>query len=644
LTAEECRTSLNAVLKSKMFRSSASQRQFLRYVGECHFRGETGSIKEYRIGVDALQRGEDFDPRLDSVVRVMARKIRAALERYYATEGASDRVRVELPKGAYQLLFYQWQHPEQALAFAPSPDESGAQVFQPPPLATPTVPQTTLANPSHRLEKSRTHWLAFSGAMLVLLGMGIVYLLPGYSDVAAASLIPSVAVLPFSSFGEAKEDQYLAAGMTDEIIASLERTPGVRVAGRGSSARFNGDHRDLREVGEKLRVHTLVEGVVRKTGDRAHVTVHLVNVANGYELWSASYDRRITELPAATREITLSIGNAVGAPLLKSAAGKPSVSGSNPRLNTPAYQDYLAGRHFWGQLTAASMQTAIRYFEQAIAKDSSFAPAHAALANCYALLPQLTDGRTSEMNSRVREAARRALELDSTLGEAHVALAMAAAYESNWAEAGREYNVGLTLNPGDPVAHLWFGGMLALTGRIDEALVQRRLAAELDPLSAYAQEALARAYYHARRYDEAIAQFQHVLTLDPRFGLAHHNLARVYARLGRWNEALAELNKGSGYMGPSPRRRASLAVAYARLGRHQEADRILTEFLDAAERGPFPAIALAEVYIGLGENERALDWLEKAVDQRDIFINADPLYDPVRNHPRFSKLLRRIAL
>jgi TolB-like protein/Tfp pilus assembly protein PilF len=621
--ADERRKALEAILESKTFRASDGQRAFLRYVGERAIAGSTDLIKEYSIGVEVFERGESFDPRLDPIVRVMARKLRAGLARYYAVEGKLDPVVVELPKGSYVPLFLK----RSALdAVVPLASVSAG---------VPLPHAIELARP-------RIRWVvAAAGSAMAVLTAAVLYLFQANSQGANSTLLATVAVLPLVTTTDDQEESYLADGLTEELIDSLDRIPGLRVAGRASAFRFKGQPHKLREVGEKLKVHTLLEGMIRKSAGRVHLAVQLVNAVNGYKLWAETYDRAANELPAIEREVVQSVINALGVPLGDEARYPVQVAAS-PKAE--AYQDYLTGRHFWSQLSVESLESAIRYFERAIAKDPSYASAYAGLADCYAMIPQLTDARTPEMSARIRSAASRALRLDSTLGEAHIALAMASAYEYDWPAAEQEYRIGLALNPGNPVAHLWFGGYLTLLGRVDEALVQRSMAAELDPLSLYAQEALARTYYHARRYDDAIRQYKLVLGMESNFGLVHQGLGRVYLQKGMFQEAIVELLTASRLLGSTPRSKAVLAYAYARSGRQAEARQILNEFLEASRRGKFPAVVIAEVYLGLGEQDLALQWLERVVDQKDLFSRADPLYDPIRSNPRFTGLLRRINL
>jgi TolB-like protein/Tfp pilus assembly protein PilF len=672
----ECRTALEAVLGSKALRTSESQKAFLRYASERTIEGSSDQIKEYSIGVEVFGRGAEFDPRLDPIVRVMARKIRAGLERYYAAEGANDPVRVTLPKGSYVPAF-SLRSPASIPAIQAEPEsvapstnpvevqnngreastsitESGVNhapstgfepiVVTPSELPSITQPDEKLPvvlPPPAPLAPSPKRWLSF--ASLLMLGFAVAGV--GFFQVGSRGAAPafqlSVGVLPLTPLTDNSGDDQLADSMTQGLIESLGQVSGLQVAASSSSFQFKGKTPpNLRDAGAKLRAHTLLEGTVQRNGDRIRLMVELVNAVNGYKLWTERYDRPLQELPALEREVSRSIASAIGVPGNEDS----QAGGSSVPADADAYQDYLAARRLWSQLSMPSVRAAIRLFERAIAKDPSLAQAYAGLAMCYAVTPQLTDARTPEMNARIRQIAGKALRLDSALGEAHIAMGIAAGYEHDWAEAEHEYRVGLALNPGNPVGHLWFGGYLSMVGRIDEALMQRRMAAQLDPLSPYALEALARTYFHARQYDEARRHYQRALEIQPQFGLVHQGLGRVYLQLGMYREGIDELLLSNRLLGGSPRRRSFLAYAYAISGRRAEARQILNEFLASSRRGPFPAVVIADVYMGLGEREEALRWLEKVVEQKDIFTKSDPLYDPIRRDPRFTNLLKRLNL
>jgi len=310
-----------------------------------------------------------------------------------------------------------------------------------------------------------------------------------------------------------------------------------------------------------------------------------------------------------------------------------------------SYRDYRRGRHFLVRFTADGVDTAVSYFEKAIHEDPSFAGAYAGLADSYLMRPQITGAPSREAISKARIAALRALELDPTLGDAHFDLAVCAEYEFDWANAEAEFRKGLELTPNNAVGHLWYAKYLAIQGRKSAVLTHRRIAAELDPVSAYALQSVAGYFSVMGRYDEAIEGFRDALSIEPRFGLSHQGLGLAYLLNGMHTEALAELKAATELM-HAPRTEALLGYAYAVAGQPAEAERILNTFLDRASREPFPALPIALVYIGLGDKDRAFEWLEKAIEQRDLDVTLqwDSPYQALRTDPRYLKLLRRMKL
>jgi hypothetical protein len=316
-----------------------------------------------------------------------------------------------------------------------------------------------------------------------------------------------------------------------------------------------------------------------------------------------------------------------------------------PSPNSSAYKNYQRGRHFFNQFTPEGLKTAIAYFERAVAEDPSFARAYSALSDSYVTAPQVLSAPPAEVISRAKGAANRALELDSLLGEAHFDLAVCAEFEFNWATAEREFKKGLALTPGSAVGHLWYAKFLALTGRKSEVLTHRRIAAELDPVSPYALQSVAGYFSVMGRYDQAIELFQSALTIEPRFGLSHQGLGVAYLLKGMHGEAIVELKAANELM-RGPKRLGLLGYAYGVAGERDEAYRILNDLLVQFRRGPFPALSIAQVYIGLGDKDRAFEWLEKAVDQRDLDVTLqwDSPYESLRADPRFVNLLRKMKL
>jgi len=635
ISAEAIRSELGKILGSRTFRSAQSQSRFLRFAVEQTIAGRGHTVKEYVIGAEVFGRGEAFDPRLDPIVRTEARKLRARLDKYYEAEAqdpAQDPVRIEFHKGSYVPTF------SRVVPSPPQPAISPATV----PWVTTSIPQTVL--PAAAPRRSRK-FIAVALAILILAGAGFYLFRSG----SPAHLPPtgnfSIAVIPFANLGDNHEDEFLSDGLTEELIDALQQVPGLQVVGRASSFGFKSKPIDVRQIGRELHVTTVLVGSVRRIGDRLRITVQLDSTANNYHLWSGSFDRDSKDARTIQWEIAESVTNVLGIGLARNEREMSRALSSSASPNPGAWQNYLKGLYVWHKLTVDSLQMATSFFQEAIAEDPSFARAYAALADCYVMAPQVATTPAIEVIAKIKSAASKALQLDSNLGEAHIDLAVAAEYEYDWDTAEKEFERGLKLSPSDSVGHLWYAKYLALVGRVNEVIVQRRIAVEVDPASPYAVQAIAGYLSATGRYDESIDQFQNALRLEPGFGLAHQGLGVAYVLKGMYPEAVAELQTASTLMA-GPRRMALLGWGYGVMGKTTEARRILSDFLDQDRRGPFPALAIAQVYIGLGDKDRAFHWLGKAVAQRDLdlLLQYDSPYAPLRSDPRFADLLRRMKL
>jgi tetratricopeptide (TPR) repeat protein len=415
------------------------------------------------------------------------------------------------------------------------------------------------------------------------------------------------------------------------------------VVARTSVFQFKGKNPDLREISRTLHARTVLVGSVLTSPNRLRVTVQLNSAANGYHLWSGSYDRDSTDSRVIPLEIASAVANVLGVALAHNDGQNLILASVSP--NPDAHEFYLKGLYFWNRLTPEGLSTAIQYFKQAIAEDPSFARAYSALADCYVMAPQVASTPPLDVVSEIQAAASKALELDPALGEAHFDLAVGAEYEFDWQAAEKEFKKGLELSPENVVGHLWYAKYLAIVGRTDEVLAQRQIAARLDPVSPYAVQAVAGYLSVSGRYPEAIAQFRSALALEPNFGLAHQGLGVTYALNGMCGEAIEELQLANKWMG-GPRRMALLGWAYGLCRQPGEARQVLRHFLEQSRHGRFPALAIAQVYIGLGEKDQAFEWLDKAIDQRDLDVTLqwDSPYATLRSDPRFTRLLRRMKL
>ena len=583
-----------------------------------------------------------FDPRLDSIVRTEARKLRTRLAKYYETEGRDQHLRIGFRKGSYVPFVYE------AADLGPEPAAEANQTSAIPLLETvaPDRPvEAVSSGPPTLVAKSRPIRTALAATALAALALSAVAAFFFYHSRSPASVLAandvSIAVLPLVNLGDRK-DEFLSDGLTEEIIDSLRRVPGLHVVARTSVFRFKGKSPDIREIGQTLHARTVLVGSVLASQNRLLVTVQLNGSANDYHLWSGSYDRDPANSRTIPQEIASAITNVLGVAL--APHGRDGIQ-TAVSPNPGAHEAYLKGLYFWNRLTPEGLSTAAQYFKQAIAEDPSFARAYSALADCYVMGPQVATTPPLEIVPEIKAAASKALELQPSLGEPHFDLAVAAEYEFDWQTAEKEFKKGLELSPENAVGHLWYAKFLAIVNRRDEVLAHRQIAARLDPVSPYAVQAVGGYLSVTGHYPEAIAQFRSALSLEPNFGLALQGLGVAYALDGKCENAVEELQLANKWMS-GPRRIALLGWVYGRCGQAKAARHILGDFLEQSRRGRFPALAIAQVYIGLGEKDRAFEWLDKAIDQKDLDVTLrwDSPYAGLRSDARFNLLLRRMKL
>jgi len=456
--------------------------------------------------------------------------------------------------------------------------------------------------------------------------------------------LESIAVLPFADMSPQKDQEYFSDGITEELLNVLAQVKGLRVPARTSSFAFKGTNADVREIGAKLDVETVLEGSVRTAGNRVRITAQLIEVDTGYHLWSESYDRDLSDIFAVQEEIARAIVDQLCGPRSGAALTVKTATGDRE-----AYDFFLKGRYAWNRRTEEGLRQAIHFFEQAVSEDPLYAEAYAGLADAYVLLGYFGHLPPHEVYPRAKAAALSALGMDDSLASARTALAAVLLwYDWDWEGARREFERALADRPTYATAHQWYGGgYLTTVGRLDEAVEELKHALRLDPLSLILPTGLGRVYYWARRYDEAIRRFRHVLELNPAFVVARTWLGATYLQLGRVEEALEELRAASGAAGKSPMIRMETGRAYARAGRAAEAREILAELAREAETGyvspDFPALLHAE----LGETDAAFEWLERAWRDRStalVTLRIEPAFDPLRSDPRFETLLHRVGL
>src|SRR5438067_5886693 len=453
----------------------------------------------------------------------------------------------------------------------------------------------------------------------------------------------SVAVLPFVNISADKNDEYLSDGMTEELINALAKVPGLRVPGRSSSFAFKGKNEDdiFRKVGEQLHVNAVLEGSVRKAGDKLRITAQLVNVADGFHLWSETYDGDMKDILAVQSDVAKRVVQALQVQL---GVDEARALVKKPTDNPEAHRLYLLGRYHFAKFTRAGWTNAIHYYEQALQIDPNFALAYCGLADTYGWAGgQLMPGR--EAWAKEMELAHKALALDPNLAEAHLAMGTALFSMLGSHASEKELDRAVELNPNLVLAYDQYGWTFSEMGRFDEAIAAEKKALELDPLSTFLNTDLAFFLYWARHYEDAITQIRKTLELDKNNGFAHSILGWCLIWKGSKAEAGAEFQTAM-TLDDLPWYKGSLGYACAVSGDRAKAEQVLRELENVAKQRYVSPANRASVYLGLGENEKAFDWLEKAYEDRDpIFwwINGDQLYDSVRHAPRFEALVQKVV-
>jgi TolB-like protein/Tfp pilus assembly protein PilF len=459
---------------------------------------------------------------------------------------------------------------------------------------------------------------------------------------AIAESSPSIAVLPFVNLSSDADNDYFCDGLAEELLNALSKIDELKVAARTSAFSFKGRNANVSEIADALNVSTVLEGSIRKSGNRIRITTQLINASDGYHLWSERYDREMKDIFDVQDEITVAVVEALKVKLL--GEEKAAVLKRHTR-NPEALELYLQGRFYFSRFTPDDFQKASQSFRQAIAIDPSYASAYAGLADAYTELSFFSFSPNETM-SKAREAANKALVLDDTLGEAHNSLAIIKMYfDWDYAGAEQEFKRAITLNPGSALIHQWYGWYLGLMAHFDESLKELKRAQELDPLSATINSGIGIVLHWSRQPDRAIEQFLKVLELHPNYSIAYSFLAEAYEQKRDFVSAIASIEKIE--QAPTdPLTLSTLGYVYAKSGDRHRALQIVNDFVKRSNQEYVPAVNIAQIYAGLGDNEQALAWLEKACDERAVwipFLNVDRKFDPLRSDPRFQELLKKVG-
>ena len=516
------------------------------------------------------------------------------------------------------------------------------------PLGNAALPQKLQqAKPASAAEKPAQRSSVGLIAALVVAGIlvaGGAYYFTSHRATTKGAAIPekSIAVLPFENLSRDPDNAYFADGVQDEILTRLAKIADLKVIARTSTEKYKSAPANLREIGEQLGVANVLEGSVQKAADQVRVNVQLINTATQAHLWADSFDRKLTDIFAVESDIATTVAETLQAQLTGS---EKSAIAKRPTANTEAYELYLKGRFFWNKRTGADLRKAIDYFNEALGKDPGYALAYGGLADSYGLLEVFGAASAADSYPQAKAAAKKALELDDTLAEAHTSLAnVLVGYDFDFEQSLKEYERAIRLNPNYATAHQWYGDVLGACGQFDRAIAEKKRAVELDPLSVIINDALGNIYFLARRYDEAVAQLRKTIEMEPRFYWAHVDLGIALQLKGQLSEAVSEYRKAVDF-NDDPYALALLGQAYARAGQREEAQKILARLSEEARSRYVSACSLALMYLALRDKERAIDEMERAYRERayDVpFIKVHPMLDDLRGHPRFEALVQKI--
>ena len=617
---DRVRAELEKVANSENFQRSPQLQRFLRFVVEETLSGRADRLKEYVIGTEVFGRPADYDPQLDSLVRVEAHRLRGALDQYYQHEDPCDGVRIELNKGSYIPVFRDVSVAE-GLAAKAEPPRKGR----------------------------RWAWLAIAAVVFVLSAVAWHY----RGSHASHSILPkepTIAILPFDNLSSEPGTEYFCFGLVDEVTTELAKGGRLRVVARTSASRFKrGD--DISDIARQLKVDAVLEGSVQRSADRLRVTAQLINATDNLHIWSDSYERPSSNLFAVQDELAQAVSLAVQSHLTGYAGeayGRTLYS-----MNPEANQLYWKGAYFrapmgktgWRKDLAISAE----FFERAVEKDPKFAKAYAALADVYANLAWERGGGpvTQSLMERSRKAANRALELQNNLAEAYGAMgAIQFFYDYDEAAAEKSFQRALQLDPSNGKARMWYAMALVMQGRAKEAIAQAVEAKELDPISYVSTTHLGVVYYFSRNNDEAIRLVRETLSFAD-IAPAHGLLGMAYEVQRNYDAAILEYQAGLRLVPKHPYIKGMLGHAYAMSGKREEAIHLLQDANLPYEEGGLSDLKVSYIYVGLGDYDQAFRHLERDLEQRDPelpYINVDPVFDPIRGDPRFVAILRAMGL
>lgn len=470
---------------------------------------------------------------------------------------------------------------------------------------------------------------------------------PELISVATPSKIQknSIAVLPFADMSPQKDQEYFCEGVSEELINALNKVKGLQVASRTAAFQFKGKGYDIDEIGKKLKVQTVLEGSVRKAGNKLRITAQLINIADGYHIWSERYDREMDDVFAIQDEISLAIVDNLKVKLL---GEEKAVLTKRYTEDFDAYNLYLKGIYFWNRRYEGGLKRGLEYFQQAIQKDPTYALAYAGIAGCYISLGWFDWLHPKEAFTKAKKAAEKALQMDDNIAEAPNSLAFTKfIFDWEWAAAEREFKRALELNPRSADAHHWYSHYLVAMGQHNEAIAEVKKALQLDPLLLIVNGALGWHFFLDHKYDQAIEQYQKTLDLDPSFVVSLWGLGIAYMQKAMYNEAAVAVQNAIDLTGEASLFAVTLDMIYSLAGKKFEAKNLLKKILEQSKQRYVSPFNISLIHLGLNQKDEAFEWLNNAYEQRDhwmAYIKVHPMLDSLRSDPRFTALLKKMNL
>ncbi len=494
--------------------------------------------------------------------------------------------------------------------------------------------------------KKNTKVLTIAGGIILVLLIGAFLFFTSNSNVKASSpMRHRLAVLPLKNISNDPQDDYFSDGLTEELISSIGKIGGLSVIARTSIMKYKETTKDVGQIGDELRVGTVLEGSVRKLNNKARITVQLIDVARQENLWSQDYDRELSDIFSIQSEIASSIAKELKLRLVETNAGHVNPSTTQ---NMDAYQEYLTGRHFVNQRTPESIRTGIGHLEKSIELDPNFTLPYPSLAYAYTLISVAGyGGADRSLVDRAKNTVNTALKLDSNMAEAHAALGyIKFRADWDWVGAEEEFRKAINLKPGYATAHEWYALFLAVKGRLDEALRQIMIAYDLDPLSSSVNTGIARIYHFRNEPEKSLEQIHRTLKLDPSYAEAHFTAGMTNAKLKNYTSAEKEFKKAVDLSGRRPVMLSLLAINYVKLGKKDDAKKILQE-LEQPPMNNDKLYAIATIKISLGGFDENFWIMEKLAREKYgimIYMKVQREYFEYSSHPRYIKLIEEIGL